>query len=96
VLHSNNTVVNSKSPAQRGEIILIYLSGAGTASGAAAAQATATASPSAMLEHPVEVFIGEEPAPILYQGLAPSTTSLYQLDVRIPLSVNPCGSTFRP
>jgi uncharacterized protein (TIGR03437 family) len=35
VLHSNNTVVNSKSPAQHGEIISIYLSGAGTASGAA-------------------------------------------------------------
>ena len=47
-----------------------------------------------MLEHPVEVFIGREPAPILYQGLAPSTTGLYQLNVRIPLSVNP-GSAVR-
>jgi uncharacterized protein (TIGR03437 family) len=94
VLHSNNTVVNSKSPAQRGEIVSIYLSGAGTAGGSAAAGAAAPASPLAMLEHPVEVFIGGEPAPILYQGLAPNATGLYQLNVRIPLSVNP-GSAVR-
>lgn len=89
VLHSNNTVVNSKSPAQRGEIVSIYLSGAGTAGSAAAAGAAAPVSPLAMLEHPIEVFIGGEPAPILYQGLAPVTTGLYQLNVRVPLSVNP-------
>ena len=47
-----------------------------------------------MLEHPVEVFIGGESAPILYQGLAPNATGLYQLNVRIPLSVNP-GSAVR-
>src|SRR5262249_1467998 len=82
VLHSNNTVVSSKSPAQRGEIVSIYLSGAGTANGAAAAGAAGPVSPLASLEHPLEVFIGGEPAPILYQGLAPNTTGLYQMNVR--------------
>jgi uncharacterized protein (TIGR03437 family) len=94
ILHPNNTVVNSKSPAQRAEIVSIYLSGAGTAGDAAAAGAGAPVSPLAMLEHPVEVFIGGEPAPILFQGLAPNATGLYQLNVRIPLRVNP-GSAVR-
>jgi uncharacterized protein (TIGR03437 family) len=74
--------------------MLLAMGRAGTASGAAAAGDAAPASPLAMLERPVEIFIGGEPAPILYQGLAPSTTGLYQLNVRILLSVKP-GSAVR-
>lgn len=94
VLHSNFNVVNTKSPAQRGEIVSIFLTGAGTAGAGAVAGAAAPANPLPILEHPVEVFIGGESAEVLYQGLAPSMTGLYQLNVRIPVNINP-GSAVR-
>jgi uncharacterized protein (TIGR03437 family) len=93
ITHANGTVVSSSSPASRGETVVIYLTGLGAvtppvADGAGASGLSRSNSVQA-------IYFGAtsaDPASISFQGLTPGYPGLYQINVTIPLSVNPSAA----
>ena len=91
VLHSNFSYITSKSPASRGEEIIIYCTGLGAVSPQVEAGFAAPAAPLASTAKPV-VMIGGVSAEVAFSGLAPGLAGLYQLNVIVPENA-PGGSS---
>ncbi len=85
-------------PAKRGDYLQIYVTGLGkaTANGdpAGAVLPTGTVAPASgnplylTLAQPT-VTIGGQPAPVLFSGIGPGFSGLYQVDVQIPTNIAP-------
>jgi uncharacterized protein (TIGR03437 family) len=87
---ANPTVlVNASNPVSRGGVVVIYLEGLGGVTPAVTAGAASPASPLATAIAPVTVTIGGQDAPVLFAGLTPFFTSLYQINATVPLGVTP-------
>lgn len=84
ILHANFTLVTAVNPAKRGETVLLYMTGLGDVSPKVADGAAAPASPLAIVSSTVNVYVGGQPATVLYKGLAPFFAGLYQLNITIP------------
>ena len=83
------SLITAASPAQPGEIVILYGNGLGPVQPAVALGAPAPSMPPATtIVNPV-VTIGGAQAEVLFSGLAPGLVNLYQLDVRVPLSTPP-------
>jgi uncharacterized protein (TIGR03437 family) len=81
VLHSGTGVSVAAAPAKAGDFLEIYCTGLGaTRAGTNGLQQTVTT--------PV-VFIGATPVEALFSGLAPGTTGVYQVNVRVPPGLAP-------
>lgn len=79
------SLITAASPAQPGEIVILYGNGLGPVQPAVALGAPAPSMPPATtIVNPV-VTIGGAQAEVLFSGLAPGLVNLYQLDVRVPL-----------
>ncbi|HEU0124545.1 MAG TPA: hypothetical protein VFQ91_28700 [Bryobacteraceae bacterium] len=78
------TLAEPGTPAQRGEVIVIYCSGLGPVSPAIEAGRAAPASPLSGVVNPVTVTIGGQQGQILFAGLAPGFSGLYQINVYVP------------
>lgn len=81
LLHLNYSIVNSSSPATKGEIVQMYLTGLGALTTPVADGAGATAADP--VKAPVQVFVNGTPATIYYSGLA-SIPGLYQINFQVP------------
>jgi len=68
-------------PAQAGDSLEIYATGLGTVRGVAGGLYETVARP--------EVTIGGVPTELLYSGMAPGFTGLYQVNVRVPAGLAP-------
>lgn len=80
-LHQDGvSLVNTQSPARRGEIIVFYLTGLGVLTPALATGLPAAANTAP----PVTVSFGAAAAVVEYAGAAPGFVGLNQLNVRIP------------
>lgn len=85
ILHAaNSSPVTPQSPAEPGEIVLIYATGLGPVAdlprtGSPAAAASATLSQTT-------VTIGGLDAPVSYSGLAPGLVGVYQINTAVPHS----------
>jgi uncharacterized protein (TIGR03437 family) len=84
ILHADYTLVNGAKPARRGETVLLYMTGLGAVLPTVRDGAAAPASPLAIVFSTVNVYIGGQPANVLFKGLAPFFAGLYQLNITIP------------
>jgi len=84
ITKADGAVVQPGTPANRGEVIIIYCSGLGPVSPAVVAGRPAPSSPLSSVTNPVTVTIGGQEAQVLFAGLAPTFSGLYQINVSVP------------
>ena len=90
VLHGNTAVlVDQSHPASAGEGIEIYGAGLGATIPLVPAGVASPANPLARTVTVPEVFIGGQPATVLFSGLAPGLAGLYQVNATIPSGLKP-------
>jgi uncharacterized protein (TIGR03437 family) len=98
VLHANYTVVSSQSPAQAGEVVIVYLTGLGAVTPSLDAGAPAgdgsDAYPINYVQADVGVTVNGEPTSVQFAGLAPYFVGLYQLNVQLPATLLPGANAF--
>jgi uncharacterized protein (TIGR03437 family) len=87
-LHANYTAVNSSSPAQPGETILIYCTGLGATSPAVTSGNGAPTSPTSNTVVMPTVTIGGVSSFVSFAGLAPGYVGLYQINAQVPAGVS--------
>jgi uncharacterized protein (TIGR03437 family) len=85
-LHADNTLVSSTSPAQRGEMITVFLTGMGSTDPPVSAGAAGPAELLARVRALPVVTVGGKSADISYAGLTPGLVGLYQISFTIPCS----------
>ncbi len=76
--------VTPESPAQRGDVLILYGSGFGAVDAALAAGAASSTTQLVRVAQPVRVRIGNVEARVDFAGLAPGFVGLYQANVVIP------------
>lgn len=87
----NPTVIaGPANPVARGKIVVIYCEGLGPVNPALIAGQAAPADPPAAARNPVAVTIGGQNATVLFAGLTPGLTGLYQVNAVVPESA-PAG-----
>jgi uncharacterized protein (TIGR03437 family) len=90
ILHAdapNFTPVSSNAPAQRGEIVQVFVAGLGAVSPAVADGAPGGFNPlNQTPSFAVGAFVDGVRTEVTYSGLAPGLSGLYQVNVRIPES----------
>jgi len=74
------TVADPANPAQRGKAIVIYCTGLGAVTPEVVLGAAAPSSPLSATVSPVEVVVGEKRAQVLFSGLTPGFSGLYQVN----------------
>lgn len=77
-------VVTPEHPARPGETIHLYMSGLGPVEPAAETGAPSPSDPPARLLKPFSCSVGQNPAEVLFAGLAPGLTGYYQVNLRLP------------
>jgi uncharacterized protein (TIGR03437 family) len=82
-------LASASDPAGAGDIVVIYCNGLGSTNPSVAAGAAAPASPLAVTANPVSVTVGGQPVTILFAGLAPGFTGLYQINAQLPAGISP-------
>jgi len=83
------TLAQPGTPAARGEVVVIYCSGLGPVSPAVEAGRAAPSNPLSRTVNPVTVTIGGQSAPVLFAGLSPGFSGLYQINATVPAGVTP-------
>lgn len=89
---ADNSLVTASSPADRGEVVVLYATGLGAVNPpSTSGQPAASVEPlSRTIDTPI-VTIGGISAKVLFSGLAPNYVGLYQLNVVVP-SNSPIGN----
>ena len=77
-------VVSPDNPVRAGDTVIIYGTGWGAVSPAVASGGPAPFSPMAQLAEDLTVTIGGRPAEVVFAGLVPRFTSLYQVNAVVP------------
>ncbi len=80
----NGQLIGTANPARRGQIITLYVNGLGAVNNQPASGYAAPVSPLASTQAVPTVTIGGVAATVMYSGLAPRLTGLYQLNVMVP------------
>jgi uncharacterized protein (TIGR03437 family) len=81
---------SAPNPAAAGSVVTLWASGLGALIPQPADGVLVTAQPLPVLQYPVSVTIGAQPAQILYQGPAPmAVAGLYQINCVVPGGVSP-------
>jgi minor extracellular serine protease Vpr len=91
-LDTNYQVITASHPAQRGQVIQLYVNGLGPVTNQPASGAPAVASPLSQTKQSPVVTIGGQQAQALFSGLAPGFPGLYQVNVTVPTGVTPGGA----
>ena len=86
----NFQIVSAANPVKAGDAIIIYCTGLGSVIPQVTTGEAAPNSPLAVTVEEVSVTIGGLPAQVLFAGLTPGLTSLYQINVIVPPGV-PAG-----
>jgi uncharacterized protein (TIGR03437 family) len=78
------TLAEPGTPANRGEVVIVYCSGLGPVLPAVVAGRPSPSSPLSSVVNPVTVTIGGQEAQVQFAGLAPGFSGLYQINVLVP------------
>jgi uncharacterized protein (TIGR03437 family) len=92
---SSNTLVTPASPAQPGEVLVIYATGAGKLTNQPLDGAGAPTSPLATTVDTPSVTVGGASTTVQFSGLAPGFVGLLQINVQMP-AVFPASTTTPP
>jgi uncharacterized protein (TIGR03437 family) len=84
IVHANNTLVTPSSPAQPGEVLTIYGTGAGKLNHQPLDGMAAPASPPATTADTPTVTVGGAAATVPFSGLAPGFVGLLQINIQLP------------
>jgi uncharacterized protein (TIGR03437 family) len=82
-------LVTTSNPAQKGETVILFATGLGAVSNRPSAGMPAPESPLARTLTIPQVSIGGTLVEVLFSGLAPGFSGLYQLNVRVPAAAVP-------
>jgi uncharacterized protein (TIGR03437 family) len=90
IRHLDGTVVNAASPASRGEIVSVYMTGLGATSPVVGnGQAAGSGSNLSYVVAPLNVYVGGQLVTnLVFAGLTPTVSSLYQLNIQIPFELD--------
>ncbi len=89
VYSSAGLLANAANPVHAGDALVIYCAGLGEVAPAVPAGFVAPADPLSRTVSPVTATIGGQDAQVLFAGLAPGYTGLYQVNVVVPEGVTP-------
>jgi uncharacterized protein (TIGR03437 family) len=92
-VHLNGQPVSVTAPADAGEPLDIFATGLGPVSAPPADGAPAPSAPPLVCQTTPRVTIGGVPAQVLFAGLAPGFSGLYQLNVVVPAGLPPGPAT---
>ena len=92
ILHADYSLVNAAKPAAAGETVLIFLTGMGTLTPGLTDGTAGNATTLYRADADVVVYVGGQPATVLFKGLAPGFPGLYQLNVTLPLGLKGPGN----
>jgi uncharacterized protein (TIGR03437 family) len=92
ILHSDFSPVNAAKPASGGETVLIYLTGLGTVTPPVSDGTAGTGTALHTADTDVVVYVGGQPATVVFKGQAPGFPGLYQLNVTLPQFLKASGN----
>ena len=82
-------LADARNPVRAGDVIVLYSSGLGAVDPPAEAGQAALRTPLSQTVSPVSVSIGGREARLLFAGLAPDFTGLYQINAIVPEGITP-------
>lgn len=91
VVRHNENLITAANPARAGDVLILYMTGAGDVSNPPPSGAVAAASPLSSTRILAQVTVGGVPATVLWSGLAPGWIGLLQVNIQLPASL-PTGN----
>jgi uncharacterized protein (TIGR03437 family) len=89
IRHLDGTVVNAASPASRGEIVSVYMTGLGATSPVVGNGQAASGTNLSYVVAPLNVYVGGQLVTnLVFAGLTPTVSALYQLNIQIPFELD--------
>ncbi|MBI3696508.1 MAG: hypothetical protein HY238_16915, partial [Acidobacteria bacterium] len=85
----SQTLADSRNPASAGDVVVIYCAGLGAVDPAVEAGQPAPRAPLSQTANAVFLSVGGREARLLYAGLAPDFTGLYQINAVVPEGITP-------
>jgi uncharacterized protein (TIGR03437 family) len=82
-------IVSPDAPASAGDVLVIYCTGLGPVDQRVEAGAAAPSDPLARTVNAVSVTVAGRPLQVLFAGLAPGYTGLYQVNALMPADIPP-------
>jgi uncharacterized protein (TIGR03437 family) len=87
ITHADNSLVTPLSPAQAGEVLQVYATGAGPLNNAPASGAGAPLTPPATTVSTPVVTVGGASASVQFSGLTPGLVGLWQINIQLPATL---------
>jgi uncharacterized protein (TIGR03437 family) len=88
--HADGSLISPQSPAQSGEVVVLYAGGLGrTSPDTSSGEIVSVATP-ILLAAQLQILLNGTPCPpgsVLYAGAAPDFAGLYQINVRLPANL---------
>ena len=92
ILHADYSLVSAAKPAAAGETILIYLTGLGAVTPTLSDGTAGNTGTLYRANTDLVVYVGGQPATVLFKGQAPGFPGLYQLNVTLPAGLKGPGN----
>ncbi len=92
ILHADYSLVSPAKPAVAGETVLVFLTGLGAVTPSLSDGTAGTAGTLYRADTDLVVYVGGQPATVLFKGQAPGFPGLYQLNVTLPQALKGPGN----
>jgi uncharacterized protein (TIGR03437 family) len=89
IRNANGRLVGPDNPVSPGDVIILYTTGLGPVDLDVGNGVPAPSDPPAHTEDPFEAMVNGQQCDVLFSGLAPGFTGLYQLNLRLPDDLPP-------
>ena len=89
IRNANGQLVGPDNPASPGDVIILYTTGLGPVTVDVPDGVPGPSDPLADTQDPFDALVNDEPCQVLFSGLAPGFTGLYQLNLVLPNDLPP-------